>query len=49
VSTVLGLGILAISFFVLVAGLIILRRGAPRYLAAWGRFVATVLRGAGRR
>jgi hypothetical protein len=45
VSTVLGLAIVAVLLFVLVAGLVVLWRGGPRYLAAWGQFVSTVVRG----
>lgn len=43
---VVGLGFLAVLFFVLLAGLVILWRRGPRELAAWGQFVSTVIRGA---
>jgi hypothetical protein len=45
VNVVLGLAIVAVLFFVLVAGLIVLWRGGPGYLAAWEQFVSTVLHG----
>jgi hypothetical protein len=46
VNVVLGLALVAVLLFVLVAGLAILWRRGPAHLAAWGQSVSTVLRGA---
>ncbi len=44
-STSIALALLAIVFFIFVAGFVILWWKGPRDLAAWGKFVSTVLSG----